>query len=44
MFERFIIIRIDYYSMGGENTINRKGKPQKNRLCLSCIIFCVPES
>lgn len=44
MFERFIIIRIDYYFMGGENTINRKGKPQKNRLCLSCIIFCVPES
>ena len=44
MFERFIIIRIDYYFMGGENTIKRKGKPQKNRLCLSCIIFCVPES
>ena len=44
MFERFIIILIDHYFMGGENTIKRRGKPQKNWLRLSCLIFCVPEN
>jgi len=39
MFERFIIIRIDYYSMGGENTINGKENPRRTGSVFPALYF-----